>query len=96
MKNEDISLIVVGEKIGHIDIENSRNQKLKHQFALYIDQNLKIERDALPLKVKTKIECKICKKVVLSKHFKQHECEKCEKRFKMKQYLKTHIMNNNL
>ena len=41
MKNEDFSLIVVGEKIGHIDIENSRNQKLKHQFALYIDQNLK-------------------------------------------------------
>ena len=96
MKNEDISLIVVGEKIGHIDIENSRNQKLKHEFALYIDQHLKIERDALPLKVKTKIECKICKKVVLSKHFKQHECEKCEKRFRMKQYLKTHIMNNNL
>ena len=42
MKNEDISLIVVGEKIGHIDIENSRNQKLKHEFALHIDQHFTI------------------------------------------------------
>ena len=100
MKNEDISLIVVGEKIGHIDKENSRNQKLKHEFALYIDQHLKIERDALPSKVKTKIECKICKKVVVSKHFKQHErvhseekrykCSKCEKGFKLPHDLKRH------
>ena len=64
MKNEDISLIVVGEKIGHIDIENSRNQKLKHEFALYIDQHLKIERDALPLKVKTKLNVKYAKKLL--------------------------------
>ena len=100
MKNEDFSVIVVGEKIGHIDKENSRNQKLKHQFALYIDQNLTIERDALPLKVTTKIECKICKKVVVSEHFKQHEgihseekrykCSKCEKGFKLPHDLKRH------
>ena len=86
MKNEDFSLIVVGEKIGHSDIENSRNQTLKHEFALYIDED-------------EEHKCDTCSSVFLNiENLKRHKrqvhmnqrkntCEICGKIFFLPQQL---------
>ena len=88
---EDTSVIVVSDKKGIVDTEN--NKKLKIEFASYIDQHMKVEKDVDPVKVQTRIECKTCGKSIVSKHFKQHQlvhskekkyiCSKCDKGFNL-------------
>ena len=43
---EDTSVIVVSDKKGIVDTEN--NKKLKIEFASYIDQHMKVEKDIDP------------------------------------------------
>ena len=95
---EDTSVIVVSDKKGIVDTEN--NKKLKIEFASYIDQHMKVEKDVDPVKVQTRIECKTCGKSIVSKHFKQHQlvhskekkyiCSKCDKGFNLPHDLKRH------
>ena len=49
---EDTSVIVVSDKKGIVGTEN--NQKLKIEFASYIDQDMKVEKDIDPVKVQKK------------------------------------------
>ena len=101
MEEQEETILVVGVKQEIQNEGHLENKDLKSDLAAYIDKHIKAEEEATPLtKVQEKTECKLCNKVVVRKHFKQHalihseerkyQCSNCEKAFTLPHDLKRH------
>ena len=81
MEDQEETILVVGVKQEIQNEENLENKDLKSDLAAYIDKHIKVEEEgAHIMKVQEKTECKLCNKVVVKKHFKQHALIHSEQR----------------